>query len=330
MHRVIRQSAFIAAFIAAFVAPVLPAYAQGTFPSRPVKVYSPLPPGGAIDAMLRHIGEAYQQRTGQPLVIENKPGANTIVTADACAKAPADGYTICMLSSSTTSLNPFLYKKLPYTAASFAPITQIATATQVLVSSRNLPATTIPELVKYSKANPGKLNYGSFGVGNDGHLALEWLTRTTGADMKHIPYKGAAPEMLAFRANDIQVMFLILGNPGLVEQIKSGEMRALAVTGTKRSPMLPDVPTFIEAGYPYKGQSWFGFFAPAGTPKAVVEKLNADLTAVIRSPDLRKSFFEPSGFDVVGNSSAEFAAFLAADAKVGADLVKLSGVHLDE
>jgi tripartite-type tricarboxylate transporter receptor subunit TctC len=321
------RAAAVASFALTFCASAM---AQAAFPARPVKVINPLPPGGIMDGMLRRIGAAYQEKTGQPLVVESKSGANTIIAAESCAKSPPDGYTICMLSSSTTSLNPHLYKKLPYSVpSSFEPITQIAVATQVLVANKNLQASNLADVVKYAKANPDKLNYASFGIGNDGHLALEWFTKTTGASMKHIPYRGAAPAMLGFRTDEVQIMFLILGNPGIVDQIKAGDIKALAVTGNKRSPIVPDVPTFAEAGYPYQGQSWFGFFAPAGTPKAVVDKLHADLAGVINSPDLRKSFFEPSGFDPVGNSPAEFTKFIAADSKIGAELVKMSGVSLD-
>lgn len=330
MNPIFRNAAKAAAVASLALTFCAPAVAQGAFPARPVKVINPLPPGGIMDAMLRRIGVAYQEKTGQPLVVENKSGANTIIAAESCAKSPPDGYTICMLSSSTTSLNPHLYKKLPYSVpGSFEPITQIAVATQVLVANKTVPAANLADVVKFAKANPDKLNYASFGIGNDGHLALEWLTKTSGANMKHIPYRGAAPAMLAFRADEVQVMFLILGNPGIVDQIKAGEIKALAVTGNQRSSILPEVPTFAESGYAYQGQSWFGFFAPAGTPRAVVDKLHADLAGIINSPDLRKGFFEPSGFNPVGSTPAEFATFIAADAKVGGDLVKMSGVQLD-
>ena len=305
------------------------AQAQSNFPNRPIKVINPLPPGGALDAMLRRIGQAYNDSTGQPMVIESKPGANSIIAAEACAAANPDGYTICLLSNSALSINPVLFKKLPYRIKSFEPITQVAFATQILVAHKSVPVNSLTELVAYSKNNPGKLNYASFGAGNDNHLTFEWIKKVSGADFTHIPYKGAAPAQMAFSSGEVQLMFLILGNPNLVSQINSGQTRGLAVTGTARNPLVPQVPTLTEAGYPFRIQNWFGLFAPAGTPKEVIDKLAIDLTAVIKSPDLRTQFFLPNGFDPVGSMPADFAAFIASEVANGADMVRMSGVVLE-
>ena len=307
-----------------------PLQAQQTYPNKPIRVINPLAAGGALDALLRRIGQAYSERTGQNFVVDSKPGANTIIAAETCAKAPPDGYTLCLLSNSTISLNPSLYSKLPYEVPkSFEPITQVAFATQVLVMHPSIPASNINELVAYSKANPNKINFASFGIGGDGHLTMEWLKKKTGADMTHVPYKGAAPAQTAFSAGEVHLMLLIVGNPNLVSQINSGQRKALLVTGSNRSSLIPNVPSFAEAGYSLDSQTWFGIFAPAGTPKDIVNKLNADLVAVLRSPEFQNKWLIPNGFEAVGSSPEDFAKFITSDSKRGADLVKISGATLD-
>ncbi len=211
-----------------------PALAQAGYPNAPIRVIIPLAPGGAIDVMVRALGRAFEQRNPHGFIVESRPGANTIIAANACKAAAPDGYTICLLSSSTVSINPSLYKTLSYDPLKdFEPITNVAFADQVLVLNNKVPVKDWKELVDYSKKNPDKLNFGSFGLGGDTHLIVEWLKHESGAKITHVPYKGASESMLAFAANDVQILYLIVGNMDLVRQINEGEVKGLLVPGAR-------------------------------------------------------------------------------------------------
>jgi tripartite-type tricarboxylate transporter receptor subunit TctC len=310
------------------------AVAQTSYPSAPIRVLIPLAPGGAIDVMVRALGKAFEQRNPAGFVVESRPGANTIIAANACKAAPPDGSTICLLSRSTVSINPALYKNLSYDPLKdFEPITNIAFAQQVLILNKSVPVKDFKELVAYSKQHPDKLNFGSFGVGGDSHLIVEWLKHETGAKLTHIPYKGASEAMLAFKAGDVQMMYLIVGNLDLTRQIKEGEVKGLLVPGSKRNPLIPDVPSFAEAGLPAHDSTyvtWFGMFAPKGTPGAIVSKLNAELTAIVKTPAFAEQYLLSKGFTPVGNSSEDFARFLVEDKVTAKQLVDLSGAKLEQ
>src|SRR5215469_5914267 len=309
-----------------------PAQAQGA--GGPIKVIIPLPPGGAIDVMVRSIGRAFEQRNPYGLIIESRPGANTIIAANACKAAPADGRTICLLSSSTVSINPTLYRQLSYDPAKdFEPITNVAFADQVLILNTKVPVKDWKELVAYSKQNPKALNFGSFGLGGDTHLIVEWLKQQSGAQITHVPYKGAADAMLAFTANDIQLLYLIVGNMDIVRQVNAGEVKGLLVPGGARSALIPAVPSFAEVGLTSEAadyQTWFGMFAPKGTPKEIVDKLNAAFAAILHNQEFADKNLALRGFHPVGDSPADFAKFIVADAKRGKLLVEQSGVKLDQ
>jgi tripartite-type tricarboxylate transporter receptor subunit TctC len=309
-----------------------PAQAQGA--GGPIKVIIPLPPGGAIDVMVRSIGRAFEQRNPYGLIIESRPGANTIIAANACKAAPADGRTICLLSSSTVSINPTLYRQLSYDPVKdFEPITNVAFADQVLILNTKVPVKDWKELVAYSKANPKALNFGSFGLGGDTHLIVEWLKQQSGAEITHVPYKGAADAMLAFTANDIQLLYLIVGNMDIVRQVNAGEVKGLLVPGGARSALIPAVPSFAEAGLTSEAadyQTWFGLFAPRGTPREIVDKLNAAFAAILHDKAFVDQNLTLRGFRPVGDASADFAKFIRADAKRGQMLVEQSGVKLDQ
>ncbi len=328
----IRMLASLVALLAG--AWVGPALAQGTYPNGPIRVIIPLPPGGAIDVMVRSIGRAFEQRNGHQLIIESRPGANTILTANACKAAAPDGRTICLLSSSTVSINPTLYKNLSYDPLKdFEPITNVAFADQVLILNTKVPVKDWKELVAYSKQNPKQLNFGSFGLGGDTHLTVEWLKQQSGANITHVPYKGAADAMLAFTANDIQLMYLIVGNMDLIRQVNEGEVKGLLVPGAKRSALIPNVPSFSEVGLTSEAadyQTWFGLFAPKGTPKEIVDTLNAEFAAILHSKDFVEKNFTPRGFRPVGDAPADFTKFIVADARRGKLLVEQSGVKLDQ
>ena len=262
------------------------------------------------------------------------PISNTIIAANACKAAPPDGTTICLLSRSSVSLNPTLYRNLPYDPLrDFEPITNLAFAHQVLILNKNVPVNDLKELVAYSKQHPDKLNFGSFGIGGDTHLVVEWIKHETGARMTHIPYKGASDAMLAFKAGDIQLLYLIVGNPDIARQINEGEVKGLLVPGAKRNPLVPNVPSFGESGLSPDQtafETWFGMFAPKGTPPDIVKKLNAEFSAIVKTPEFANPYLISKGFTPVGNSSEELAKFIVEDQKKGKLLVDISGAKLEQ
>jgi tripartite-type tricarboxylate transporter receptor subunit TctC len=297
------------------------------FPARPVRVIVPYAPGGPADILARVVGNGYRDRTGQPFIVENRPGGNMGIGAAACAKAKPDGYTICLLPMTAVSLSPHLYLNLPYEPLKdLEPITNLEFSRQVVLMNSSVPANNIKELVEYSKQNPEKLNYASFGIGSESHLVIEWIMKSTGARLTHIPYPGAAPGMIAFERGDVHLFFLV-ASPHILELIQSGKAKGLMVPGTARNPKLPDVPTYSEAGMPVlELRNWFGMFAPAGTTAPIIDKLNSDIIAVLRSSSYQDSYVRVNDADVVGNSPAEFKAFLQKDRERAGDLVRISGV----
>jgi tripartite-type tricarboxylate transporter receptor subunit TctC len=307
-----------------------PAPAQD-YPSRPVRAIVPFAPGGPVDVLARTLGEGFRQRTGQSFVVENKPGGATAIGAAACKNAEPDGYTFCLLTASTVSLNPFLYSNLSYDPRKdLAPLTNVVFGQQVIILHNSVPANTILEVVQYSKDNPDKLNFGSFGLGGDSHLVFEWLKTKTGAKMAHIPYGGAAPAMLAFERGDVHLLSLV-ATPAILERIKSGKAKAIAIPDGLPNPNLPNVPSFAAAGLPpYENRTWFGAFAPAATPKPVLEKLSADLVAVIHSAAFEDKIVKPGGYVAIGNTPEEFRKFLVEDRLRGDELVRVSGVKLTQ
>ena len=308
-------------------------WAQQAYPSGPIRVIVPTAAGGPTDIVLRGLSQGFAARNGQNLVIENRPGANTIIAAEACAKAPPDGYTLCTFPKATISLNPVLYRdrKLPYDAEkSFEPITNLVVGQQVLVLHPSIPGNSFRDLVAYSKKNPNKINYASAGIGSNVHLTMERLMLETGARFTHIPYKAASEAPLAFERGDVHLMYLIIGNPGVMEQIRTGQSKPLLSSTDARNPMLPEVPTFTEAGLSIlDARNWFGMFAPAGTPREIIAKLSSELIAILRTPAFRDKILTPIGMDAIGGTPEEFAKFLVEDRRRGAELVKLSGARLD-
>ncbi len=300
------------------------------YPNKPVTIIVPLGAGGVADVLTRTLAAGLQERTGQAFIVENKPGANTRITAEACAGAAPTGYTLCLLSASTLSINPFVYDKLRYSVdKSFEPITNLVAAEVLLAVHPSVPAKTWPDLVAYSKANPDKLNYASFGAGSDVHLTMEQLRKHAGAQMTHVPFNGFPPILQAVGSGDIQVVFVGLGNPGVVDLVKSGKLKPIALHAPSRSALLPDVPTFAEAGLPKIDVfTWFGLFAPAGTPKSVVDTLNADITSVMKSaPFVERS--RALALTPMNGSAAGFASFLVKDRADWEQLVKSAAVKLE-
>jgi tripartite-type tricarboxylate transporter receptor subunit TctC len=310
------------------------ALAQSAYPSRPIRFIVPLPPGGAIDVFVRGVGRELEARSGASVIVENRAGGNTILAANACKSAAPDGYSFCLLTRSTVSVNPEIYRKLSYDPLKdFAPVTNGFFGLQIVILNKDVPVKTLPELVEYSKKNPDKLNFASMGLGGDTHLMMEWLKHATGAKIAHVPYKGFPEAMTSFKANDVQLIALLVGNPDLARQVRDGEVKGLLLLGSKRSSLVPDVPTLQEAGLSAHDATftpWFGFFAPKGTPAAYVERMSDEINAVMAKPDFGQRFLTANAFVAAGSKPDAFAKFLVTDRKAAAELVAISGVKLDE
>ncbi|MFM9971017.1 MAG: Bug family tripartite tricarboxylate transporter substrate binding protein [Burkholderiales bacterium] len=301
------------------------------YPRKPVRMIVPFPPGGPVDILARALGEGFREQTGQGFVLDHKPGANTVIAATACKGGDREGYTLCLLNSASVSLNQFLYNKLSYDPEKdFEPVTNAVYAQGVLIMNRNVPANSFKELVEYSKQNPAKLNYASLGIGGDSHLLLEWIKDKTGASMTHIPFAGSAPAMLAFERGDVHLTYLVAA-PDIIERIKTGQAKAILIPGSSRNPNLPDTPNFDDVGLPkFDTKLFYGVFAPAGTPRALVQRINAELARVIHSPGFHERFLKRGGFEPIGNSIEDFKVFLAQDRVRGQELVVKSGVKIDQ
>lgn len=287
-----------------------PAHAQA-YPSRVVKIVVPTAPGGGNDVMARIVATKLTERWKQPVIVENKAGANGAVAAEFVARAAPDGYTILFGYIATHGINPGL-SKVPYDPVKdFAAVAQIAEAQGVLVVNPAVPANSVNELIAVAKAKPGALSYASAGNGTAPHIAGELFKQQAGVDLLHVPYKGSSPALVDTLAGTTQVMF-----PSLVaaaQHIKSGKLRALAVTGKKRSPLFPSLPTIAESGVAgFDITQWYGFFAPAKTPKDIVEKLNRDIVAVMKDPETAKKFAD-QGADVVTSSPDDFGRFVQSE-----------------
>jgi len=320
----------LAAIASMALAGALPASAQpaGAYPNRPVKLVVPFPPGGPLDTVGRTIAQKLTEAWGQSVVVDNRPGAGGNIGADIVAKSPADGYTILMGALSTHAVNPSLYAKMPYDAVKdFAPITLVAITPNVLVVNAALPVNTAKEFVAYAKANSGKLAFGSGSNGSAGHLAGELFKVETGTEIIHVPYKGGAPAMQALLAGDTQFMFDNLANA--MPQVRAGKLKALAVTTAQRSKLAPDLPTMAEAGVPgFDLSTWFGLFAPAGTPRDVIGKWNAEVTKILTSSDMRERLVL-QGAEPAPTTPEQFAAFVQSEIPKYARIVKASGAKVD-
>lgn len=305
------------------------ALAQGpAFPSKPVKWIVPYPPGGITDSVTRIVTQKLSDAIGQPIVIENKPGANSIVGADLVAKAPPDGYTMLTVIAAHAA-NATLYAgRLPFDPVkSFTPISLVAIAPLIMTVNNNFPAKDVKDLIAYAKANPGKVSFGSSGVGSATHLTFELLKQTAGLDMVHIPYKGTAPALTAVIAGDIQVLGDVPSS--LMPHVRAGKIRALGMFSSQRVAGAPEVPTLPEAGGPaIEGSTWVLFLAPAGTPQAVINKLAGEITRIVAAPDM-KARFEQLGIEAVGSTPAEAARFLDTEIAKWSKVITTAGVKAE-
>ncbi len=308
----------------------LVAGAQGAagYPSKPIKIVVPFPPGGATDILARAVGAELQKAWGQTVLIENKGGGGGNTGTDMVAKAAPDGYTLVMGTVGTHAINMSLYAKMPYDAVKdFEPITLVAGVPNLLVVHPSVNAKSVRELTALAKSMPGKLNVASSGNGTSIHLAAELYKQMAGVDILHVPYKGSSPAVTDLLGGQVQMMFDNM--PSALPHAKAGKLRPLAVTGLKRSAALPDIPTMDEEGLKgFNATSWFGLLAPAGTPKDIVAKLNAASVKALASPEMMERL-AAQGAEPVGNTPEQFAAFIKAEIDKWSKIVKASGARVD-
>jgi tripartite-type tricarboxylate transporter receptor subunit TctC len=296
-------------------------------PTKPVKVIVPIV-GSTNDAIARLIQPALQEALGQPVIVENRPGAGGNIGADFVAKSPPDGHTILVGYNGPIAINPTLFAKMPFDPIKdLTPITLAVTSPQYLVVNAQLPIKTVAELVAYANANKGKVSYASVAMGSASHLTMEMLKSAASIDIEHIPYKGAAPALVDLVAGNVQSAFLV---PGNVQQfVKDGRLRILATTGQKRSPQTPNIPTLIESGYPdFVATSWVGFLAPKGTPKEIVQRYNIEIVKILQSPAIRAQLQEME-FDVVATSPQDFSKWINTEVARWGKVIKATGAKVD-
>ncbi len=297
------------------------------YPNKPIRIIVAYTPAGATDILARAVGQKMSETFGQPVVIENRPGANGNIGTDVAAKATPDGHTLLMVTAGTHGINPSLYRKLPWDAVKdFAPVSLVAMVPNIFVVNNSVPAKSIKEFIAYLKANPNKFNYGSPGNGSTAHLSMELFKTMTGTNMQHIPYKGSAGVLTDVMGG--QILATMDNMPPYLPQVKAGKIRALAVSTPKRSPAVPDVPTVAEAGVAgYSSGAWFGLVAPAGTPKPIVEKLATETQRILKLPDVNERL-SALGAEPVGDSPTQFAAHITSEIAKWAKVIKDANVEL--
>jgi tripartite-type tricarboxylate transporter receptor subunit TctC len=298
------------------------------YPTKPIRLVVPFPPGGATDILARNVAQRLTETWGQSVVVDNRPGAGGNIGTELVAKAAPDGYTLEMGTVGTHAINASLYAKIPFDhVKDFAPVILVAGVPNVLVVNPSLPVNSVQELIAYAKANPGKLNFASSGPGTSIHLSGELFKVMAGVQMTHVPYKGSAPALADLLGGQVQLMFDNL--PPSLPQIKAGKLRPLAVTSLTRAPALPDVPTIAESGLPgFEASSWFGILAPAGTPPAIIAKLNAEVAKWLASPEGKEKLVA-IGANAAGGSPEDFARHIQAETAKWAKVVKESGAKVD-
>ncbi len=311
---------------AALAAIALPAFGQA-WPDKPIKFVVAAGPGSSLDALARVIGDRLKDRLGQPVVVENKPAAGGTVATAEVAKAPPDGYTMLLGFNGPLAFGPLL-QKLPYDVAKdLAPVIITSSQPNVLAVNALLPVKTLAELVAYAKANPGKLNYASVGNGSSSHLNMELLKSVAGFDALHVPFNGSPPAVTATIQGETQMMFAVM--QPLQAQIQAGKLRPIAVTTAKRFPLLPDLPAIAESGYPgFEALAWNGIMVPAGTPKPIIARLNAEINAILKEPDVVAKM-HAAGFDLIGGTSEDFGNLIRSEAETWAPVIRKLGLKVD-
>jgi tripartite-type tricarboxylate transporter receptor subunit TctC len=301
------------------------ASAQQSYPAKPIRFIVPFPPGGGNDTVARAIAHQMGPALGQPVVVDNRPGAGGSIGADLAAKSPADGYTLFLAGVGSHVVNPNLQAKLPYDPIKdFAPVTLVASAPAVLVIHPAIPARNIAEFTAYVRAHPGKLNYASNGNGSASWLAAAMYETMAGVRMVHVPYKGVAQAITDLLSGEVQLMFGTV--VGLAPQVQAGKLRALAVTNVKRTALLPDVPTLAESGLPdYQAGSWYGVMVPAGTPRPIVERLHRTIVNSLQQPDVVQRL-QTEGAEVIGSTPDQFGAHIKSELTRVAAVVRAAGI----
>ncbi len=296
------------------------------YPSRPIRLVVPFPPGGSTDILSRALAQKLAEGLSQAVVIDNRPGAGGSIGSEAAAKAAPDGYTLLMGQLGPLAVSPAIYRNLPYDPVkSFAPVSLMAIVPSVLVVNPQVPAASAAELIAYARANPGKLTYGSAGNGSTSHLTTEYFKLATGTDILHVPYKGVGLMLTDLISG--QLSMGINGAPAVMPHVNSGRLRALAVTGLTRLPSLPRIPTLDESGVKgFDASGWYGIVAPAGTSRAVIERLNAEIRRIMQTPDLRARLDNEGAIPAAG-SPEEFAAFIASEIARWGAVLKRAGIQ---
>jgi len=296
-----------------------------TYPSKPLRIIVPFVTGGAVDGSARALGSQIAESIGQPVVVENRPGGSSIIGMQACAKAPPDGYTVCLTTADSLSYNPYLFKNLPYDAdKDFVPVINLARSNSMLLAKGNAPFISFKEMIAYAKSKPGVLNWGTWGRASIPDVYLQWTKHQTGVDIAAVPYKGSGQAVPAVLAGEVDVTFMSIG--AVLPSIKAGKLKPIAVVGNRRSPLLADVPSLAEEGADPGLRSYFGLFAPGGTPKPIVDRLNAEFAKAIQTPRVQE-FFRTLTLDVVGGSADEFAQFLKEERINAGRVFKAIGVR---
>lgn len=294
------------------------------YPNRPVQIIVPFTPGTGMDILARTVGQKLSERWGQPVVVDNRPGASGNIGTDMVVKAAPDGYTL-LVTANTLVMTVSLYRNVPYDPIrDLAPVEKMALGTMAVTLNRAVPAHSLKEFVAYAKAHPGTLAYGSPGVGTPQHLATELFKATAGIDLLHVPYKGSAGAITGLLAGDVAIMFNALH--AVLPQVRAGKIHAIAVGGSKRSPVAPDIPTVSESGYPdFDVDFWYGMLAPAATPKEIIAKLNQDIAQILNTPEMQETLSN-QGLEPVTSTPGQFAALIQSDLARWANVVKSAGV----
>jgi tripartite-type tricarboxylate transporter receptor subunit TctC len=318
---------FLLSLAAAWAACAAPPAAAQSWPEKPVRLLVPAPAGSSLDALARVIGERLKDRIGQPVLVENKPAAGGTVATAEVAKAPPDGYAMVLGFNGPLAFGP-LISKGPYDVAKdLAPVIVTSSQPNVLVVNAQLPVRSLQELVAYARANPGKLNYASVGNGSSSHLNMELLKSVAGFDALHVPFNGSPPAVTATVQGETQMMFAVM--QPLQPQIQAGKLRALAVTTAKRFPLLPDLPTIAESGYPgFEALAWNGVMVPAATPKPIVARLNAEINAILKQPDVLEKM-HAAGFDLIGGTPEDFGSLIQREVATWTPVIRKLGLRVD-
>ena len=320
MNRLVRILACLA--LSAFAT----AASAQNYPSGPVKLIVPVPAGGVTDVMARVLAQRLQEMWNQTVIVENRPGGNYGVGAQAVERSPADGLTLLVAPDSTFTANPELSSKLIYDVDNFTPIAVLCRATPMMIVNPSLPVKNVAELISYAKANPGKLSYGSFGVGTYAHLSMEDFKQRTGTDIQHVPYRGAAPGLNGLLGNEVSVMLLNLSS--VEEHARAGKVRLIAAATANRAPALPDLPTVSETVPGFQSSVWFALWGPGKMPPALTAKIHADVSKALDLPEVQQ-FFKTNSFSRVDLSPADFGKLIQSDLKHWSALIKSVGAKID-